>query len=158
MAPAGAPSSPAPSVSSSPSPSVSSSLSSSASSPSLSATEAATESAAPSAAASGSAGAGNGNLSAQGQVVLQAIAQVAAQTGIQPNKLSLQRAEETEWPDGSLGCPSPGAAYIQVVTPGYKVVLTDGIRTYDIHASRQGKVVWCDNGTPKSLTGNNGGG
>lgn len=90
-------------------------------------------------------------MGAQGRIVLQAISQIAAQTGVQASNLSLQSAEETEWSDGSLGCPDPATSYIQVITPGYKVVLTDGTRTYNIHASQQGNAVWCDNGTPKSL-------
>jgi hypothetical protein len=85
--------------------------------------------------------------------VLQSITQLAAETGIQASNLTLQSAEATEWSDGSLGCPDPATSYIQVITPGYKVVLTDGTRTYDIHASQSGQAVWCDNGTPKPLGG-----
>ena len=121
---------------------------------SASASEAADSSASAAPSASGSAGAVAGDLGAQGRIVLQAITQLAAQTGVQASDLSLQTVEATEWSDGSLGCPDPATSYIQVITPGYKVVLTDGTRTYDIHASQQGNVVWCDNGTPRSLGGN----
>jgi hypothetical protein len=41
--------------------------------------------------------------------------------------------------------------YTQAIVPGYKIVMSDGTRTYDIHASQQGQVIWCDNGTPKPL-------
>jgi hypothetical protein len=93
-------------------------------------------------------------LSAQGRVVLETITQLAAQTGVQAGNLQLQSAQATEWSDGSLGCPDPATSYIQVITPGYKMVFTDGTRTYDVHAGQNGRAVWCDNGTPKSLTGN----
>lgn len=116
-------------------------------------TEASGSAAAP-ASPNGSAAAVIGDLSAQSQVVVQSIAQIAAQTGVQVSDLQLQSAEATEWSDGSLGCPDPATSYIQVITSGYKVVLTDGTRTYDIHTSDSGNAVWCDNGTAKSLTGN----
>jgi hypothetical protein len=53
-------------------------------------------------------------------------------------------AESVEWPDTSLGCPEPGQAYAQVITPGYRIVLRVGEREYELHADRTGRrVVTC---------------
>lgn len=138
----------------SPSASTSSAVSPSAASSASAAPSGSTSSSA-SAAPSGSTGSASDNpLGAQGQVVLETITQLATQTGVQASSLQLQSSEEVEWSDGSLGCVDPATSYIQVITPGYKMVFTDGTRTYDVHASQNGWAVWCDNGTPKSLTGN----
>ncbi len=103
---------------------------------------------------SAASSASDNSLIAQAPIVLETITQLATQTGVQASNLQLQSAEATEWSDGSLGCPDPATSYIQVITPGYKMVFTDGTRTYDVHASQNGRAVWCNNGTPTSLTGN----
>jgi hypothetical protein len=43
--------------------------------------------------------------------------------------------EEKDWPDSSLGCPQPGMAYLQVITPGYLIVLRALGNDYMYHAS-----------------------
>jgi membrane protease subunit HflC len=43
-----------------------------------------------------------------------------------------------EWGDASLGCPTEGESYIQVVTPGYSVELTHLGLTYHYHVSTNG--------------------
>lgn len=52
--------------------------------------------------------------------------------------LSIQR---TEWPDASLGCPKPGEAYAQVITPGYKVVLEVDGAQYELHTDQTGGAI-----------------
>jgi len=47
------------------------------------------------------------------------------------------------WSDGSLGCPEPGRAYQQVVTPGYRIVLSADGATYEYHSARNGEPVLC---------------
>jgi hypothetical protein len=56
-----------------------------------------------------------------------------------------------EWPDSSLGCPRPGAEYLQVVTPGYRVRLAVDNVPYDVHVAA-GAAVVCERapeGLPK---------
>jgi len=45
--------------------------------------------------------------------------------------------EPRDWPDTSLGCPQPGMVYLQVITPGYLVILEAGGRRYEYHTDRQ---------------------
>ena len=52
-------------------------------------------------------------------------------------ELVLLSVEPREWSDTSLGCPTPGRAYAQVIVPGYALVVTtpDGARTFEFHTS-----------------------
>ena len=52
-------------------------------------------------------------------------------------ELVLVSVEPREWSDTSLGCPTPGRAYAQMIVPGYALVLTtpNGARTFEFHTS-----------------------
>jgi len=53
--------------------------------------------------------------------------------------------EPTEWPDASLGCPKPGEAYAQSLTPGYRIVLMVGEKEYELHTDQTARhVVVCE--------------
>jgi hypothetical protein len=39
------------------------------------------------------------------------------------------------WPDGSLGCPQPDMAYIQIMIDGYAIWLGAGEQVYEYHGS-----------------------
>lgn len=58
------------------------------------------------------------------------------------DEIGIQRVDARQWPDTSLGCPEPGYAYAGVVTPGYRILLTHGGRTYAFHSSAS-RVVYC---------------
>lgn len=65
----------------------------------------------------------------------------------------LQVAEAVTWPDGSLGCPRPGAMYTMALVPGYRVVLRSGDREYAYHASKSGHFVYCPSSQPPAAGG-----
>ena len=44
--------------------------------------------------------------------------------GPELDPLRIDRADEVTWSDASLGCPRPGLAYAQMLTPGLRLVLT----------------------------------
>src|SRR5258708_3316053 len=50
--------------------------------------------------------------------------------------------EQDNFGDTSLGCPKPGVAYSQVVTPGYKIVITNQGVAYDYRATLDGKTLF----------------
>ncbi len=54
------------------------------------------------------------------------------------------RAEAVQWPDGSLGCRVPGESYLQVITPGYWIVLAVDGTEYDYRATEDGAIRLCD--------------
>lgn len=76
-------------------------------------------------------------------VVERAAAALATELGIGRDAVAVARAERTEWPDSSLGCPEPGKAYLQVITPGYRVVLDANGRSYEYHTNLRDLAVRC---------------
>jgi hypothetical protein len=62
-------------------------------------------------------------------------------------QITLIRAEPVDWPDSSLGCPQPGMMYLQMVTPGYRLVLAAGGATVasqiEYHTDTGGHFVVC---------------
>jgi len=77
------------------------------------------------------------------QVVVLAIGHLARRLGIDPGQVAVARVEAVDWPDTSLGCPQPDAAYAQVVTPGYRIQLSAQGQTYEYHSDRASRVVPC---------------
>lgn len=47
-----------------------------------------------------------------------------------------------EWRDSSTGCPEPGQAYLQVITPGHKITLRVGKKLYFVHEAN-GRAIVC---------------
>ena len=52
--------------------------------------------------------------------------------------------EQVEWPDASVGCAKRGVMYIQVITPGYKIVLSANGQTYEYHGKAQDAPTLCE--------------
>ena len=53
--------------------------------------------------------------------------------GVTEEAIFVKSVEEKQWRNSSLGCPQPGMVYLQVITPGYRIVLTVGENDYDLH-------------------------
>ena len=56
-----------------------------------------------------------------------------------------------EWSDSSLDCPQPGMDYVQVTTPGYRIVLQVNGQSYEYHTNRDTYFVYCENQVPPIL-------
>lgn len=67
---------------------------------------------------------------------------LAQRTGA--SNVSVVSATAVQWPDSALGCPKPGRFYSQVVTPGYRVVLSAAGKEYEYHSDLDGTVVLCE--------------
>ncbi|MDT8439808.1 MAG: hypothetical protein RQ729_12450 [Wenzhouxiangellaceae bacterium] len=48
---------------------------------------------------------------------------LARQLGIAPDTVEIVSAETMTWPDSALGCPEPDMMYMQVLSPGVRIVL-----------------------------------
>jgi len=70
-----------------------------------------------------------------------AVAFLATKLSIPPGQIAVASAEPVSWPDTSLGCPQPGMAYAQVVTAGYRMVLSVAGQSYEVHTDRTGRQV-----------------
>lgn len=79
---------------------------------------------------------------AQG-VVASAKAEVAARTGAPEAQIAVIRVEEVVWGDASLGCPQPEDIYAQVITPGYRIILSHKGKEYVYHSDQRGRVILC---------------
>jgi hypothetical protein len=82
------------------------------------------------------------------------IADLAAREGVASSEVELLSAESVEWPDGSLGCPVAGVSYIQVLTPGYRVLVGIGEQTFDYRATVDGSFRICENPLAGSSSAN----
>lgn len=84
-------------------------------------------------------------------LIENAKADLAQRLSISTTQINLVEAAEVEWSDSSLGCPQPGMDYLQVITPGYLILLeTDG-QSYEYHSNRDMYFVYCDNPTSPSI-------
>jgi len=68
---------------------------------------------------------------------------LAARLGVPLTEISVTRVEAVQWRDGSLGCPEPGKVYIQVIIPGYRIVLTARGKEYVYHSDQTRRVITC---------------
>ena len=73
-----------------------------------------------------------------------AIADLAKQTSLPADQITLVSIEATDWSDASLGCPQEGMMYAQVITPGYLIVLAAQGQQYEYHTDQAANVVWCN--------------
>jgi hypothetical protein len=65
-----------------------------------------------------------------------AIAALAKDLGIAPEAIQVDTVRAVEWRNSSLGCPKPGMAYLDVITPGHKVTLRANGQVYVVHEAK----------------------
>jgi hypothetical protein len=63
-------------------------------------------------------------------------------------EISLIEVTEVEWSDSSLDCPQPGMEYLQIITPGYRILLQADNQFYEYHSNRNTYFVYCENESP----------
>lgn len=70
---------------------------------------------------------------------------LAERLNVAQDQIEIVAVEKVDWPDTSLGCPKPGMAYAEVITPGFRFSLQGEGQTYTYHASTT-NVVLCQEG------------
>ncbi|MEX1003793.1 MAG: hypothetical protein WD156_00315 [Acidimicrobiia bacterium] len=78
-------------------------------------------------------------------LIQSVIADLATREGVEPGEVGLLSTGSVDWPDASLGCPVAGVSYMQVVTPGYQIILGIGEKTFDYRAIVNGSFRLCRN-------------
>ena len=73
---------------------------------------------------------------------------LAQRLAISVTQISLVEATEVEWSDSSLDCPQPEMEYLQVITPGYRILLEANTQVYEYHSNRDTYVVHCEDSIP----------
>ncbi len=75
------------------------------------------------------------------QAALNARQDLAQKLNIPVDEITIVSVEEVEWPDGCLGAHIEGIMCIQVITPGYRVILEANGELYDYHTNEKGSQV-----------------
>lgn len=71
-------------------------------------------------------------------ITASAAAVLADQLGLSPDEITVVSSEPTEFSDGCLGLGGPDEACLQVITPGYIVMLSAGGQQYEAHTDLTG--------------------
>ncbi len=82
----------------------------------------------------------------QDQLTEAAKKDLAARLGADEASISVKSVAEQQWRDSGLGCGK--GMYLQVITPGYLIVLTANDADYEYHTDMNGRLVLCVNGEP----------
>ena len=64
---------------------------------------------------------------------------------ITPEQVGVVKVTEESFSDTSLGCAKEDMVYLQVITPGYKVLLKVDGTTYDYRLDQAEQIVLCEN-------------
>lgn len=78
----------------------------------------------------------------------RAIELVSEYSGITPENLTVVSMEEVQWRDSSLGCPKPGSMYMQVITPGTRIIVEGEGQTFSVHGRSLENLFVCDRPQP----------
>ena len=81
----------------------------------------------------------------QEQAVEAAIEALADKMGVSDDQIELVSVESVQFRDSSLGCPQRGMMYLQVITPGYRVLLSLEGQTYDYRVAGE-RAMLCQGG------------
>lgn len=73
----------------------------------------------------------------------RAIDDLVSRKSIDREQITVVAVESVKWPDTSLGCPQPGMMYAQVITPGYRILLSYDGQIYEYHSDQGTRVVYC---------------
>jgi len=68
---------------------------------------------------------------------------VADRTGGNADEVEVLSVEAVDFSDSSLGCPQPGKAYLQVITPGHRVLTEYAGQSYDVRIAAERALI-CD--------------
>ena len=78
------------------------------------------------------------------RVAVAAIDALAADLKIPKEKIQVDTIRAVDWSNSSIGCPKPGVAYLEVITPGHKVTLRADGQIYVVHEAKERAVVCHD--------------
>jgi hypothetical protein len=71
-----------------------------------------------------------------------AVSDLALRLKVAEGDVKIKSVQAVDWPDTALGCPQPGQMYAQVITSGYRIILTAGGKDFEYHSDRS-RVIPC---------------
>jgi hypothetical protein len=84
------------------------------------------------------------SIPAQANAAVEQARQAAAtKAGVALASVTVTSVTAVNWPTSALGCPQPGIMYSQLVTPGYKIVVSANGQSFEYHSDRGSNVVTC---------------
>lgn len=75
--------------------------------------------------------------------ITAAMQDAANNLGVPINEIDIERLDRQEWPDSCLGCPQPEEVCLDVITPGYRILLGGAANGFVYHTDTQGNVRLC---------------
>lgn len=82
------------------------------------------------------------------ELITNVKADLAGRLSLPMEEITLAEVIDVEWADSSLDCPEPGMSYLQVITPGYRIVLQANGSAYEYHSNRDSYFVYCEGRVP----------
>jgi len=73
---------------------------------------------------------------------------LAQRLSIRSEQINLVEVKAVTWSDSSLGCPQPGMAYTDVLTPGYLIVFEYADNQHEYHSGKGLDFTYCPNPQP----------
>ena len=70
---------------------------------------------------------------AQADLAKLAIRTLAQELGVAEDRIVVDTIRAIDWRDSSIGCPQPGQAYLQVITPGHRITLRVDGQLHFVH-------------------------
>jgi hypothetical protein len=81
-----------------------------------------------------------------GDVIERLRNEAARHAGVPIDSVSVLESEAVTWPDSAFGCSGPQESTLQVLTPGFRVVLRAGDRRLEYRGDRRGHFSLCPAG------------
>ncbi len=82
----------------------------------------------------------------QDQITEAAKQDLAARLGVSEAGINVKSVAATQWRNSGLGCGT--GIFLEVITPGYLIILTTNSSDYEYHTDMNGRLVLCINGAP----------
>lgn len=77
------------------------------------------------------------------EIITRAKKDLARLRGISSEKIVLKHVEAVTWPDTSLGYPQAGMVYAQIVTPGYRLLLSVETADFEYRTDSHLRIIYC---------------
>jgi hypothetical protein len=81
-----------------------------------------------------------------GDIIERLRHEAARQAGVPLDSVSVLESQAVTWPDSGFGCSGPDESTLQVLTPGFRVVMQAGDRRLEYRGDRRGHFSLCPAG------------
>ena len=79
-----------------------------------------------------------------GQLIQESRTDLASRLGVPVSAITLQSATPLDWRDSSLGCANLSFVHLEVITPGYLIVLSYQGKDHEYHSDLMGPPLLCE--------------